>query len=410
MAAASGGVDVALTLARAGRYVATALVIGLLLAALLHRAVAEAPADRPDASRWLRAAAILGAAASLGVVPLLSAHGSDPRASLGDVVGSARGAWAIVAAAAFALLALLPRHRWWQGGRPAPAVLGALAAAVVALPLGGHAADGSPALVLVVAEIVHVVAMGAWAGGLAGLLLLRRGAGADDRRLAAALARFSPLALWCVVALTAAGTFLAVLQLTTLYDLTDTGYGRAIAIKAFLLLGIVGIVVLQRELLLPRLREADADAAPSAARDVRRALRGEVGLLLAVLVVTGALATSTPPRAAAPEPVRLAAEGGPPGGPGWRVRVRIDPARRGANAIALRITDRAGRPLAAAVRIRALPPNRGAAIGVPLTASGDGLLRAPAVRLDSRGRWRLELRAPRTAAGPIARELAFRVR
>ena len=29
---------------------------------------------------------ILGAAASLGVVPLLSAHGSDPLASLGDVV------------------------------------------------------------------------------------------------------------------------------------------------------------------------------------------------------------------------------------------------------------------------------------------------------------------------------------
>ncbi|MGX6450295.1 CopD family protein, partial [Patulibacter sp. S7RM1-6] len=147
------------------------------------------------------------------------------------------------------------------------AVLAALAVLVVAPALGGHAPAAPSAWALVPLQAVHVAAMSAWIGGLVGLLLVlptALGAVPAGRErtalLAAVLVRFSPVAIVAVAVLTLAGSGLAILHLTTLYDLTDTAYGRAILVKAVLLVLAVALAVGQREFLVPRLRRA-ADAA-----------------------------------------------------------------------------------------------------------------------------------------------------
>jgi len=431
-------VGVLLALAQALRYLAVAVAVGLLvLVARVWAPVADGPAGerrravdgslRAAAARTLRFAGVATACAAAAALLLRSARGDgvgvlgglEPD-RIGAALGTAGGLWAALAALAGVVVAL----RAARLARAAdPPGLAALGVALAALPLGGHAADGSPAAATVLAELVHVAAMGTWVGGLAvlALLLPRVVAGTDlgesetaavvpgttadgpepasaeagSRALRAALLlRFSPVALTAVAALTAAGTLLAVLQLTTLYDLTDTAYGRAIALKAFLLLGAVGLAVLQRELLVPQLRDAAAGTEGARAeRAVRAALRGELVLLAAVLVVTGALAGYDPPRTIAPEPVDRA---GVQGDVRWRLRVT--PARRGANDVVLRLADASGRPLAAAraPRARALPPNRGRAVAVPLRHLGGGRWRASAVPLATRGRWRIAIEVPPT--------------
>ena len=99
---------------------------------------------------------------------------------------------------------------------------------------------------MVAADSVHVLAMSVWLGGLAALVLAlpaatRALAAADRTRLlAACLRRFSPLALASVAALLASGIGQSVAQLEALGDLTGTAFGRALLVKAALLIGLVG--------------------------------------------------------------------------------------------------------------------------------------------------------------------------
>lgn len=453
--AAGPGAGTALSAARAVHYAAVGGVVGLLV--LLHvvwrplrnAGTVDPDADAAFASRAggvLRAAAVGGVLATLTALALQGAVDDGagiadalrPR-SVADAVGTRRGLWLLISALAFAVLARAAGRVVRAGGPRAPGgrptVVAALAGGllVIAPAVGGNAAAESPAWALVPIQVVHVAGMGSWFGGLLALAIVvpvalrtRPEGRSRTALLAAVVLRFSPVALVAVAVLTAAGTALALLHLTTLYDLTDTAYGRAVVAKAALLVVAIVVAVGQREVLLPRLRrladggtpapatdDDDAPAAPPAAtpEHVRAALRAEASLLAAVLVVTGALTGYPLPRALDTGAAEVARSAG-----SVQLRATVRPARVGRNDVAVRVLDRAGRPVAGArdLQVRAVPPGRSGGsdvpVDVPVTPGGPGRWRGRGVALGTRGGWTLEASVALPGAGRVAAELPVRIR
>ena len=126
-------------------------------------------------------------------------------------------------------------RRTAPGGRLGSAVLSTalLAAALIPWALGGHTTQ-SGADIAAPALIVHVLAAGAWIGGLAILVLHVRG-----QLLVAVLPRFSTLALWCWVAIGVSGVIVGWLRIGQVSDLWTNGYGRLLLIK-LVALGVLG--------------------------------------------------------------------------------------------------------------------------------------------------------------------------
>ena len=155
---------------------------------------------------------------------------------------------------------------------------------------------------LLPANVLHVVAAGAWIGGLAVLLIAlpgatRRLAPADrSRALAAGLRRFSTLALVAVAALLAGGIVQSVLELSAVRDLVETAYGRAILVKSALVAVLLGCGALNRRRTIPAVSAAAAAGAAPGPSGIalRRILRAELALGIAALAVTGALAGYSP--------------------------------------------------------------------------------------------------------------------
>ena len=228
----------------------------------------------------------------------------------------------------------------------APRVLAAVALLlgflVVSPGLSGHAGSTDPEGLALASDVIHVVAMSAWLGGLAALLFVlpaatRRLEASDRTRLlAACLRRFSPLALASVAALLATGTYQSIIYLESLGDLTGSAFGRAILVKAGLVVALIGLGALNLRRNRPRLeRLASEGAAPGGpGRLLRRAVQAEVALLVVVLAVTAALTSYPPPSSEAAGPFAASTELGPA-----RLEVTVDPASTGANEIHLYLFD-----------------------------------------------------------------------
>lgn len=285
-------------------------------------------------------------------------------------------------------------------GGPALAIgFGIVGCALALTPaLAGHASSQSPRAVLFPADVIHVVGMSAWLGGLAYLLLAvpaatRALAPADRTRLlAATLRRFSPLALGCVLALAASGTVQALIEVRSLDALTGTAFGRAVLIKAIVLTLLIGLGAVNRQRVVPALRVlAAGGAAPGdAGRLLRRTLRAEVALIAVVLAVTGALTGYPPPTAATASsgPVSVTQRMGP-----LELQATVDPARIGPNQVHMYVFDaKTGAPFTGTKEItaKASLPSRGIA-GLPLTLhrAGPGHYVADAVTLSPAGDWRI---------------------
>ena len=142
---------------------------------------------------------------------------------------------------------------------------------------------------LLVSQVVHLLAAGAWLGGLVPLLLVVRLC--PPRTGAAACRWFSPLGKWCVAGLVAS----AVWQFTSLIGgpvaMIGTAHGWTDAAKTLLLAVLLGFAVLNRYRLAPALRGGDPAAAR---RDLLRslALQTAAGLLV---VFVAAVLSGLPP-------------------------------------------------------------------------------------------------------------------
>ena len=195
--------------------------------------------------------------------------------------------------------------------------LGLAIAIALTTTLTGHAADWGDLTLSAGIDWVHVVATTAWTGGLIALALAVL---TEARRwplaaLGGCMRRFSRLAGFCVAAVLATGLYNAWVQLPGPSALVSTMYGRALAVKLLLVLGLLWWGALNRYTVVPALdrdRPADPDergfrlarwlfressrgsrAAPS---QLYAFVAREAALALLVFACTAVLVDSTPPR------------------------------------------------------------------------------------------------------------------
>lgn len=336
---------------------------------------------------------------------------------LGDVLDTRFGTfWAIAAglwvvAGAVAALAGLRR-----GG--ALVVLSVPLVLLLALPgMAGHSSVQSPVWLLLPANILHVAAMAAWAGGLVALLVAvpaatRRLEPPDRTRLlAATLARFSPLALLSVIVLLATGIAQSLVEIDAWSELLDTAFGRAVLIKFVLLLVLVGLGAVNRRRTVPRLRALAAEHDPpgQAGVELRRTLRAEVLLVAVVIAVTGALAGYPPAKTASTGPVNITTDIGP-----RQLQLTVDPATVGANELHLYLLDaRTGAPFTGTrqLTVTATQPDKG--IGpLPLRAekAGPGHFVVSQAVLGAPGTWKVRVTDRVSAFDEYDRTVDVRIR
>ena len=439
--AGSGPVtDAALGVARVGTYAATALLVGgvAFLVFVFAPAIASAAgADRrwatADEAVAARGRRLLALAVALGIVASAAGIVLQAATALGGsawdalrpsvisdelstrfgtvwglrlLVFGALGGLILAPGLGLRARSIAPARLGADGlapTRPLPA--SGVATAALGLGLGflaivpalaGHPGVTDPRSLSLVASFAHVLAFSVWLGGLAmigGALPAATAAlePADRTRLlAGTLGRFSTVALGAVAVLLATGVVQSILQLDSLSDLVDSGYGRVILAKAALLAILVALGARNRASLRrlgARLSEGRSPA--GAGVELRRAIRAEVALIGAVLTATAVLAATSPP-AVGEGPFSGSAELGPA-----NLELTVDPARRGSNQIHLYLFDSATGAQFEGIKelgvTAALPDAGVTALEQEVRPSGPGHYVVRGAELAIAGDWELEV-------------------
>jgi putative copper resistance protein D len=199
-----------------------------------------------------------------------------------QVAGDTR--FGLVQCARLVLTLLLGALMLWPGLRALQAVAAALLIASLAFIGHAGATPGLAGRVHLISDMLHLLAAGAWLGGLpAFVMVLGRPDGAID-----ATRRYSRLGLVSVGALLASGAVNSWALLAGPRDLLTTDYGLLILLKIALSTAMVAVAAVNRYRLAPRL------PAPAALSALQRNGLAEIGLGLCVIGVAAALGTLQP--------------------------------------------------------------------------------------------------------------------
>ncbi len=169
-----------------------------------------------------------------------------------------------------------------------------LAAALLAsLAWVGHAGatPGMNGDVHLASDVLHLLAAGAWVGGLPPLAMLLARARTDDlirKTIPLAVSRFSVLGIICVGTLLTTGIINTRYLVVTLANLFGTDYGRLVLVKIALFTAMVGVASVNRFYLTSRLAKSGAT------RALQRNGLIELALGTVVLLVVGLLGTMPP--------------------------------------------------------------------------------------------------------------------
>ncbi|QTE31655.1 bifunctional copper resistance protein CopD/cytochrome c oxidase assembly protein [Pengzhenrongella sicca] len=180
----------------------------------------------------------------------------------------------------------------------------ALAAVALALQAqSGHVAGAANHELAISSMFAHLAGAAVWIGALAALAVLARRLGAD---LGPSIARYSPIAAWCFVAVALSGVVNSAARLGGLDGLA-TRYGALLVVKVALMAVLGGLGWAYRRSVIARLLGADggtragqARSAAAATRVLWRLIAVELFVMGAVSGVAVALASTAPPIAIAP--------------------------------------------------------------------------------------------------------------
>ncbi|MFI6470446.1 copper resistance CopC/CopD family protein [Streptomyces sp. NPDC050516] len=286
------------------------------------------------------------------------------------------------------------------------AIGGAVVAAGLAATwaLAEHASTGLQPGIAMPVDVLHLLAVATWLGGLVTLLVVLYRSPGIER---AAVLRFSRIAFWSVAVLAATGVYQSWRQVGTWSALVDTAYGQLLLVKVGLVAVLVGTASVSRRwtarLSEHTAPEADAalvveqhasepepvtvpddgkdakraaqlarqQAALSTAREkrirdadpertgLRRTVLAEAGIAVVLLAVTTVLTSTEPARtqeavdkakagsqvavADRPVDIRLPFDTGGQNGKGT-VELTLDPGRTGSNDLRVSLEDPAGKP------------------------------------------------------------------
>jgi copper resistance protein D len=171
----------------------------------------------------------------------------------------------------------------WRG---AATMLVGLALVITAAP--GHAGATGSAL-QTSADAIHLLAVGAWLGGLAPFskaIMRPRPLAATERDAR----RFSRLGAICAALILATGGINGWYLVGNLHALVGTGYGRLLVLKITLFAAMITVAAVNRWRLIPLLASGIADAVP---RLQCNALI-ETGLGVAIVAIVAMLGTMAP--------------------------------------------------------------------------------------------------------------------
>jgi copper transport protein len=390
----------------AGRWLETAGVlwlVGIVTAALT---VWRRPQPiGPDEPRWWP---LTVAAVAVGAVGLAwqVAAGAATSGGLGPgAVGSfltaspATGRRMLVELALLAATATLVWSGVGRSRRPGLGALALTAGAVVALALGAHDTGLSPRWLFIPLEVVHLLAVGAWVGGLAVLALTARRARLD------AVRHFSVLALRVVVVVAVTGIWQGLAQVSSRAALTRTDYGRVLAVKAAVFLVVLGLAAMARLRLLPR-ASAQPGGTPGG---LRRLLAVEASGGAAVVLVAALLANTVPAGEVLAAASAARVRGGPQSqqlqaGP-LRLQLGLEPGTVGRNLLQVHVTDPQGRPVDGLARIDlTIADQAGRAAPATLSAArvAPAAYRAVTDAFALAGTWRVGVTVPGASPGLAA--------
>ncbi|MEY9860985.1 copper transport protein [Catenulispora sp. GAS73] len=254
--------------------------------------------------------------------------------------------------------------------------------------IADHSGTGSQVALALPADVLHLLAMATWIGGLAALaasVLGPRVAGIDDEARLKLVRRFSTTAFTAVCVLAATGVYQGWRQVRHWDPLFNTDYGRMLIIKSSIFLVLIALGFLARRIL--------AASSPDLAR-LRRSVAAEFGLAIVVLAVTALLVESQPASEPAPKagPVTVSSpfDTGSANGTGT-VDVALDPARVGADQLQITVLDKTGKPesVPEVDASLALPAQQLGPIKITLQAAGPGHHTASNVLVPMSGAWQV---------------------
>ncbi|HEY1799063.1 MAG TPA: copper homeostasis membrane protein CopD [Stellaceae bacterium] len=155
----------------------------------------------------------------------------------------------------------------------------------------GHAADmeGLPGLGHELNQAVHLLAAGAWLGGLWPLYSLLRLARPADPAVEDGVAHFSQMGYVAVALIAATGIINACMLVGSVGALFGTAYGRLLSVKVALYVLMVAIALTNRLMIAPRLAHDTTTSARLA-----RSVVIEQALGLAILLAVSILGTWPP--------------------------------------------------------------------------------------------------------------------
>jgi putative copper resistance protein D len=201
--------------------------------------------------------------------------------------------WHLGFAAVLLALCFAPAGQWQTGASTLAALL-----LLVSLGWVGHAAmDMGGGISQQINQMAHLTGGGLWLGGLVplGLLLARavRPGGAAYVPLArTALPHFSRIGYAAVALIAVTGTANSIMLVGSFGALVATPYGRLLMVKITLFVAMVGLALVNRFRLLPRLSGPGAAMAPL--RALYRSVLSEQVLGLLILAVVATLGTWPP--------------------------------------------------------------------------------------------------------------------
>lgn len=387
----------------------------------------------PGGARIVIAAGWLAAAA--GILTMILSERAAAGVPFGELFGAAAGRSLLAQAAAVAVCGVAAFFAARSPAGPALAVLGAAAAgALFVHAQAGHAETQSSVRLLNVADQwLHMLAAGVWVGGLVWLLLGLRNL--DGAAGAAAVRRFSQLALAAVALIAVTGVLRAVPEVGSFGALVSTSFGVTLLIKSSLFVVLMGIAWRNRYRLVPKLA-GPAPAAPgvlspvmggapadppvraagtesrlpgagalppggAAARvigSLQRSIRSEVALAAIVLVVAAVLSGLPPASFVEAAGQKTASPSVTVTGSDFattaRVRLTASPGTVGPNRFTVHVVGYdSGRPLPArGVRLEfSLPSNPNVASSLNLARATGGTWTGQGTNLSIDGQWDIDV-------------------
>ncbi|MFC5719832.1 copper resistance protein CopC [Streptomyces gamaensis] len=466
-------VDVLYGAGRYGAYAGFVLLVGGCVFAGLCRS--GRPVQRVAVTGWV---ALFVSTAALTLLRGAYASGRGPGSVLdlsllGDALSTKPGAallsrLLLLSAAAVFLAVLFGTYAGEGrtdgrafGGRRETAYGLAAGGAFVAVGLAAtwalaeHASAGVQPWLAMPVDILHLLGVAVWLGGLAALLAVLRG---SEPVRGAAVRRFSRLAFGSVCVLVTSGLYQSWRQVGSWDALTGTDYGRLLLVKAGLVGVLVAVAAVSRRWTgrltdgpeprgaRPRAtagknsRAASGGSAPARAEDperaaqlarqqaafakakarrqreadperagLRRSVLAETAVAVVLLAVTTVLTGTQPgravteqaaaagsrapaPAATGPAEARVPYDTGGANGRGTAL-VRVDPARTGGNTVDVTVTGPDGQPVdVAQLDVAFTQKQKGVGpLRAPLGRLGTGHWRADGFQLPMAGDWQLTL-------------------